>query len=127
MISSNLNYADKSKVKWKSGKCFRVQRENKRYVFKLINLTSNFYLIDVFFYFRCIYIKKEFWEPFRTVILQKSFKKNVVLKNLYDSRLPISQSKFNDLNHFCTSGTVPQKYHRYYQSLIFNDGKGNSL
>lgn len=89
---------------------------------EVIGFTLIYFLIyshSYSFYFRCLLVKKDYWDSFKTVILKSSFKKNIILNNLYESKLPISKTKYDDLQHFCSSGVIPNKYLRFYQNLAY--------
>ena len=47
--------------------------------------------------------------------------------NLYDKRLPISQSKKKDLLSLCTSGIVPPIYKAYYDELPTSEAAKDRL
>ena len=41
----------------------------------------------------------------------------VQLRNVYTSRIPISQQKYRDLVGLCTKGVIPDEYHDQYMNL----------
>lgn len=49
------------------------------------------------------------------------------LKPLYRERLPISDAKRAELIGLCNKGLIPSKYHRFYQSLLYDSKEVDNL
>lgn len=45
--------------------------------------------------------------------------KNIQLKNIYKTRLPISKKKYQDLWKLCTSKIIPEMYHYEYENFPY--------
>lgn len=43
---------------------------------------------------------------------------SLVLYKAYHSRLPIERGKLENLISLCRNGTIPSRYHQFYESLI---------
>ena len=52
--------------------------------------------------------------------------KSLILHKVYQSRLPIERAKLEDLLSLCRNGTIPSRYHQFYESLFAEDASNAS-
>ncbi|KAK3092227.1 hypothetical protein FSP39_000013 [Pinctada imbricata] len=77
-----------------------------------------------------IYFKYQYSDEYRVMNIKSRRRvvslQNYELKTLYQTKVPISASKYADLMSLCNKGLIPSKCHKFYKDLP-HDGRGDNL
>lgn len=92
-------------IKWNKVKEIRIKKENHNTIF----------------------IKYEFHEDYcrLNTIVETRRTRNLTssdtqLPRLYSDHLPVTKSKYEDLQYLCNSGLIPKPYHNFYSQLTYD-------